>query len=153
MTWFLQMEALDPGWSGPCPHIVSGLAQLGRAEEALAIKRRAVQLMPAAENRYRLAEALAWNDQREPAVEEMRLAALASLGLRTKVPRFLTFAGRLDDAEANARPYPDELAVALAYQGRYRDALTALQALRGNDAPSRRRGRGITRRAASGGLR
>jgi len=147
LPYFERAVALDPSWTPGLMHLTDSLAYLGRAE-ALATRARAwVERAPSAAAYWALcmSEGLAgrWNE----AVEAARRAyALdGSIFSRSHLHDALILSERWDEAEALTRAHLEpalprmelhqnawELVEVLAYQGRRREALGAVEALAGD---------------------
>jgi tetratricopeptide (TPR) repeat protein len=93
-----------PGWGAPLEHLLDGLEVLDRRAEMVATARRAVAAAPTPETYRELGRALL-PEEPDQAISALRSAVLAGGGPLAigQLSDGLLIAGRLDDAEAEAR--------------------------------------------------
>ena len=138
LPYFERAAALDPSWEPAQMHVMDSLAALGRGDELLRRASAWVERAPSGTAYRSLAVALAQAGRLDEAVDAARRAvALDATGFtRSALADMLLLAGRYGEVEDLARPLAapgrstldrvigvDALSVALAYQGRRREAL------------------------------
>jgi tetratricopeptide (TPR) repeat protein len=143
LPYFERAAALDPSWEPALMHVVDALCALGRNDEVVRRSRAWVDKSPSAPAYRALAMAHAVTGHLDEAVVACRRALDldGSVYSRAALAEALTLAGRYGEAEELLRPYAGPaasrfdrkqlikpLAAALAYQGRRREALQAVDA-------------------------
>jgi tetratricopeptide (TPR) repeat protein len=138
LPYFERAAALDPAWEPALMHVADALAQLGRAEDLMRHASTWTRRAPSASSYRALALAHLSGGRAGDAVDAARRALdLDGTGYsRNHLAEALIQAGRYEEAENLLRPFAapgrsaldrahaiPPLALALAYQGRRREAL------------------------------
>jgi tetratricopeptide (TPR) repeat protein len=162
LPYMQRSVALDPTFEPALMHLTDCLARLGRIEELTDVSRRWTERAPSATGFRALVMADAGAGRVDGAVAAARraLALDGSAYSRVALGEALILAGRYAEAEALVRPFATPgasrldrgfhvptLATALAYQGRRREALRAV-----DDYPEELEGKRGARRAMKLGL-
>ncbi len=141
LPFFERALALDPTFEPALMHASDSLAKLGRMDELEALGRRSTERAPSAAGYRALAEASVLRGDMSRAVDAARRALDldGAMFSRSGLAACLVFAERYEEAEALVRPFASAtasgfdrrfalpvLALALAYEGRTREALRAL---------------------------
>jgi tetratricopeptide (TPR) repeat protein len=144
LSLFERALALDPFWEPALMHVVDALGKLGRVDEVLARARRWVERVPGGASYRALAHAELLAGRFEDAERHARRALEldGNIFSRTVLAEALMLGERYREAEALVRPAAGrgdaptdrmkasaQLAAALVYQGRRREALEVLDRL------------------------